>query len=337
MFVYGSLLRGLHNHHLLQHSTLLAATRTRDATFRLVDTSDGEFTYPYAFASKQSPPGAYTVLGEVYEVSDDTLAALDKLEEHPYWYCRREVALDGQDLPAWMYLLVDPEELGRMQAAADCDPPGDWRSYYLNRYAADLLPGAWPNTRRSQSKSSPHPVFCFGSNGIEQMRTRCQNPNLVARRALLPNAMRVFAGWSDRWEGAVATVMRHPTASVYGSVVDLSATELSLLDGFEGVPNPDEPYLGDGADERSDYRRQDVILLTGENLDEPREAVMYVMVHTLSLGPPSERYLEACRRNVHQFWPGDVIEVRGANDMANDAAPSNSTDEPRDELNSPSQ
>lgn len=76
------------------------------------------------------------------------------------------------------------------------------------------------------------------------------------------------------------------------------------------MPNPDEPYEATGADEDDGYRRQDVVLLSGEHADEPLEAVCYVMVHMPWRGPPSERYLEACRRNVGQFWPTAAVEVR---------------------------
>lgn len=41
-------------------------------------------------------------------------------------------------------------------------------------------------------------VFSYGSNGIVQLRDRCRNPDLQSSPAILPNFVRVFAGYSRR-------------------------------------------------------------------------------------------------------------------------------------------
>ena len=62
-------------------------------------------------------------------------------------------------------------------------------------------------------------VFCFGSNGIEQLRERCKNPKLEAQKACLPGYSRIFAGTNARWNGAVASITEVEGYEVRGSVV----------------------------------------------------------------------------------------------------------------------
>ena len=49
-------------------------------------------------------------------VDDATLEKMDVLEGHPDWYRRKQVALEGEDEPAWAYLLIDEETLARIPA-----------------------------------------------------------------------------------------------------------------------------------------------------------------------------------------------------------------------------
>ena len=66
--------------------------------------------------------GAYAVAGEVYEVDEATLAALDRLEGHPRFYRRTRIALeDGAAVETY---LLPPEQVeGRPVIAS-----GNWRS-----------------------------------------------------------------------------------------------------------------------------------------------------------------------------------------------------------------
>jgi gamma-glutamylcyclotransferase (GGCT)/AIG2-like uncharacterized protein YtfP len=54
------------------------------------------------------------IVGEVYEVDEDTLDALDALEGHPDWYCREKVETPWKK--AWVYLM--PED-GRYPSEAE--------------------------------------------------------------------------------------------------------------------------------------------------------------------------------------------------------------------------
>ena len=129
VFVYGSLLRGLHNHHLLLGQKLLAPARTKHAAYRLLDSKDG---YPYVTQPVPADTAStYSIQGELYEVGSDALAKLDELEEHPDWYCRHQVEIEGESEPAWMYLMPQ----GVMDATHDgaqlpeATPRGDWRAH----------------------------------------------------------------------------------------------------------------------------------------------------------------------------------------------------------------
>jgi len=175
-----------------------------------------------------------------------------------------------------------------------------------------LVAGAWCDTKLTadMAEGTRFPVFCYGSNGIEQMRDRCRNDGLSARRARLPDASRVFGGWSQRWDGAVASV--HPLVGheVLGSVVDLDLSEIILLDHFE-APNPELPYSADAPG--AVYHRQDVVVLVegeGGGAEVAVVALMYVKVDCTWQGPPSQRYYDACVRNVVQFWDGSEVAVR---------------------------
>ena len=337
VFIYGSLLRGLHNHHFLQADTTLlrAPASTKLAAYRLLDSGNG---FPYA----TSAAAGYAIRGELYEVSAKVLERLDELEGHPDIYCRQKVVVENESEPAWMYL-VDGKPDWMPTSLCEALPQGDWREHInslAQRGQGELVPaGTWLDTQCTAADgdgTSRHAVFCFGSNGIDQLRERCQNERLVAVKACLPNAVRVFAGWSSRWHGGVASVVPMSGQTVQGSIVYLNAQELSLLDGFEGVGSSEAPYAADG----SVYCRHDVIVCAAPHVAPPSSlpavpptaaanaaaddataalrcvmrlrAVLYRQVDLTWRGNPSERYLEACERNLRPFWRPASVEVRDA-------------------------
>ena len=83
LFVYGSLRSGEAEHALLERARPLGPCRTA-AGFALVDLGE----YPALVA------GEGTVEGELYEVDDATLAALDDYEDHPTLFERVSVDLE---------------------------------------------------------------------------------------------------------------------------------------------------------------------------------------------------------------------------------------------------
>lgn len=96
--VYGTLRSGYGNNHLLSHAKRLDKGHTVD---KLRMTCQG-IPYVLSGASEEG----YHVVVEVYNVADDDMHDLDRLEGHPNWYQRRKtkVRLDcGIEVEAWLY------------------------------------------------------------------------------------------------------------------------------------------------------------------------------------------------------------------------------------------
>ncbi len=83
-FVYGTLMRGEANHRLLRGSLFVGAAKTVRG-FGLFD--HGHFPAMVRM-------GDGVVSGEVFEITDETLRALDRLEGYPNLYGRELIDLD---------------------------------------------------------------------------------------------------------------------------------------------------------------------------------------------------------------------------------------------------
>jgi gamma-glutamylcyclotransferase (GGCT)/AIG2-like uncharacterized protein YtfP len=95
LFVYGTLKRGGSRHWILQNFPLLGLAKAKG--FVLYDLGP----YPAMV------PGAGVVYGEVYEVSEEALQALDWVESVPVLYRRELIEVvfeDGFSLKAWAYI-----------------------------------------------------------------------------------------------------------------------------------------------------------------------------------------------------------------------------------------
>lgn len=78
----------------------------------------------------------YRIHGEVWEVDDETLESLDRLEGHPNWYERFKVSVVVDELyksstDAWMYIfpMID-------NSMTRCTE-GDYRNYIADYYYAN--------------------------------------------------------------------------------------------------------------------------------------------------------------------------------------------------------
>lgn len=79
-------------------------------------------------------------------------------------------------------------------------------------------------------------VFAYGSNlSFAQMVSRCPSAEYVTRAELRDHEL-AFAGWSERWQGPVATYVASPRRRLRGVVFSVSRKDLGRLDRFEGVP-----------------------------------------------------------------------------------------------------
>jgi gamma-glutamylaminecyclotransferase len=110
-FVYGTLLSGEPNHRVLRGSRCLGPART-PPRFKLIDLG----AYPGMLAD-----GNTSVVGELYEVNDDVLAALDRLEGHPRYYLRAPIVLAGwQRAETYFFPAAHAAERAVIES-------GDWR------------------------------------------------------------------------------------------------------------------------------------------------------------------------------------------------------------------
>jgi len=169
--------------------------------------------------------------------------------------------------------------------------------------------GAWLGTKHSDGTGPfalTYSVFCYGGEGITEIRVDCKNPSLTARPAVMPDAVRVFAGKSRKLMGAAASIIPRLGEEVQGWVVELSLEELTMLDAVfcASAEAPYSPAIG------AEYRRQDIAVLCNGVVTP---VVTYVANDLTWKGPPTESYLTACRRNVGEFWlcePEVVIDIR---------------------------
>ncbi len=112
IFVYGTLLRGESNHRFLARASFVAEARS-EPWFELVDLGH----FPALIAGGQT-----AVHGELYRVDDETLSRLDRLEGHPHFYTRTNIALaDG--VHAQTYLLPAHQAAGARRITS-----GSWRT-----------------------------------------------------------------------------------------------------------------------------------------------------------------------------------------------------------------
>lgn len=102
VFVYGSLKRGLGNHHYLSEA---------GAEFCGFETLSGKFTmvslggFPAVCHDSTAP--RRPMYGQLYAIEPEALIALDALEGHPRWYRREKLRTDQSETRAWIYLFPD--------------------------------------------------------------------------------------------------------------------------------------------------------------------------------------------------------------------------------------
>lgn len=133
VFVYGTLLRGECNHHLLAGAEYLGPHRTQPG-FALVLLG----SYPGLIRGGQD-----AVYGEVYAVDRLILARLDQLEAYPIEYDRQLIPTPYGS--AWVYLYRGPIA-GRKMIRG-----GDWRAFVTQ----------WQRRRRSPSLPSSEDFPCL--------------------------------------------------------------------------------------------------------------------------------------------------------------------------------
>lgn len=105
VFVYGSLKRGFHNHHYLKDATFICGGIVQNRGW-MYDLGG----FPAAKIARRVMGGHY-IVGELYDVSADTLASLDRLEGNGHFYTRSMEKIVkfskkiDRIVPAWIYLI----------------------------------------------------------------------------------------------------------------------------------------------------------------------------------------------------------------------------------------
>lgn len=119
--VYGSLRKGLHNHHTLGENR----------EFIGEGTVKGFGMYSLGAYPALTREGPHTdVVVELYHVDDKSMSALDTLEGFPHYYTRKlcPITIEGESVPAWVYYMKEKLEEGFV-------PNGDWVKYVRSNNA----------------------------------------------------------------------------------------------------------------------------------------------------------------------------------------------------------
>jgi gamma-glutamylcyclotransferase (GGCT)/AIG2-like uncharacterized protein YtfP len=138
LFVYGTLMRGEPNHHVLGARARAVAGAVTAPRYRLVDLGE----YPVLLGD-----GADAVRGELYDLDETGLRRIDRFEGHPSLFRRQPVELDsGAFVDAY---LAGP---AIVIAGSIALPHGDWR---LRASGESGVPQATLDVgRRTRSRSS---------------------------------------------------------------------------------------------------------------------------------------------------------------------------------------
>ena len=96
--VYGTLRKGFHNHHLMRSANLMDSGNTVDQYAMVAE------GIPYV--NSEARVDGHNIAVEVYAVDDQELMDMDRLENHPNWYTRKQVPIlldNGLTVNAWLY------------------------------------------------------------------------------------------------------------------------------------------------------------------------------------------------------------------------------------------
>ena len=109
---YGTLKHGHCNHGYLRGCKIVGVQRISGfKMYPIVENFQGEPSgFPVCVPNE--PNDNYDVHVEIYEINDDDLAGLDRLEGYPDFYNRKLIATNSGD--AWLYYLDSPPRTKRI-------------------------------------------------------------------------------------------------------------------------------------------------------------------------------------------------------------------------------
>ena len=133
LFVYGSLMKGFHNHNIIENFPFLGEYETVE-TYHLVGAKSKSF--PYLTSYKMSNNIPFTrVKGEVYTITNEVLERLDILEGHPHNYTRKNINItDGIQIINVNCYILENESLaeevkGNLGKRFEIILTGNWKDY----------------------------------------------------------------------------------------------------------------------------------------------------------------------------------------------------------------
>lgn len=221
VFVYGTLMQGHGNHRLLaQHDPTMQPARL-----------DGYALYQVASFPGIIPEESAAVRGEFYEISQDTLDALDRLEGEGSLYLRKEVTVtlekNGSQARAYTYIWnggVDPKT--RISFA---DQP--WKK-------------AQPVMQQGKLKGTEQVWYaCYGANTNQDYFLNTyirgcsdQTPPARKEQAVIPHRL-YFARRSPRWDNqgvAFVDPSRNENAGTLGAMYLITRDQFDEIRQLEG-------------------------------------------------------------------------------------------------------
>lgn len=128
IFVYGTLRQKGQNHWLLDYETYVGLLKTKQKYYMVCPKSK---VFPYCSTHQIAPSSVPTeIIGELYDISPQTLKKLDALEGHPTHYTRKAIELENNIL-ADMYLIENSSVVQELRSSERfiAVPQGDWMKF----------------------------------------------------------------------------------------------------------------------------------------------------------------------------------------------------------------
>lgn len=111
LFTYGTMRREYRNHHYLEKGIFLGKARSvQKFIIKQIVTAEYPEGYPMSFPSDDEQ--AIPLHGEIYEIDESMLMAIDKLEDYPHEYNRILTAFtleNGAQVNALIYIGKESE------------------------------------------------------------------------------------------------------------------------------------------------------------------------------------------------------------------------------------
>jgi len=144
------------------------------------------------------------------------------------------------------------------------------------------------------------PVFSYGSNSISQLKGRVENFNLLSYPAYVDGYKRIFCGYSNNWNGGVASLIKKKYVKTYGIIVYLDNNELYKLDSYE-----------------VNYVKEEIIcnVMIKDNYVEYK-CITYISKDNKWISSPSEQYLISIKIMLEEHFSKfiDYIIISKIND-----------------------